>query len=297
MNNFMKVIYISIVGALILIISPTAVHAQWTGPSQAPTGGNTSAPINVGTTAQVKNGGFSVNAFTAWLDSYFASNVGIGIVSPQSKLQVVGTFFVNNTSDTTGGLYYGGATNGLILGNYGTTAWPGTNSLSVNGSGTFNTKITSPQYCIGTDCKTAWSQLTGATGPQGPAGPTGATGATGTQGPAGPTGATGATGTQGPAGPTGATGPQGATGSTGSTGATGATGPQGPAGPGTTKFNTYIGDVGNTSGCWPPSGSPCGNWNITAGHRYCWPKGYATGMILEQSGNSYWDAVEVGCWY
>jgi len=267
---------LGIIGALVLIISPIAVHAQWSGPSQAPTGGNTSAPVNVGTTAQVKNGGLSVNAFTAWLDSYFASNVGIGIVSPQSKLQVVGTFFVNNTADATGGLYYGGATNGLILGNYGTTAWPGTNSLSVNGSGTFSTKITSPQYCIGTDCKTDWSQLTGATGPQGPAGPTGATGS---QGP------TGSTGPQGPAGPTGSTGP------------TGATGPQGPAGPGTTKFNTYIGDVGNTSGCWPPSGSPCGNWNITAGHRYCWPKGYATGMILEQSGNSYWDAVEVGCWY
>jgi len=86
---------LGIIGALVLIISPIAVHAQWSGPSQAPTGGNTSAPVNVGTTAQVKNGGLSVNAFTAWLDSYFAGKVGIGTVSPAYKLDVNGDV-INN---------------------------------------------------------------------------------------------------------------------------------------------------------------------------------------------------------
>jgi hypothetical protein len=273
------------------LIFPLSAHAQWSGPTQTPTGGNTDAPINIGSATQSKSGAFTVGSLGVTGGATVNGNVGIGTVTPQSALQILGTLFVNNTSDVTGGFYYGGASNGLILGNYTATTWPGTNSLDVNGSGVFGVKVTSPQYCIGVSCVTSWE---GTVGPMGPAGP---------QGPAGPTGntgATGATGPQGPAGSTGATGPQGSQGpqgSTGATGATGATGPQGPAGPGTTKINTYVGDVGNTSSCWPPSGYPCGNWNITAGHRYCWPRGYATGIIVEQTGNDYWDSVEVACWY
>lgn len=62
-----------------------------------------------------------------------SGSVGIGTASPQTKLQVIGNLYVNNTSDATGGLYYGGASNGLILGNYAASPWPGTNGLHVGG--------------------------------------------------------------------------------------------------------------------------------------------------------------------
>jgi hypothetical protein len=317
-----NITYIGGALAVIFFLSPLSAQAQWSGPSQAPTGGNTSAPINVSTSAQVKNGGLSVNAFTAWLDSYFAGNVGVGIVSPQSKLQVIGTFFVNNTSDATGGLYYGGASNGLIIGNYASTPWPGINGLYVTGptilGGTV--KVTSGTPGAG---KVLTSDATGLatwTTPSVGGTVTSITAGTGLSGGTITTSGTISADTaylqrrvsgtcasgyaiqtiasdgtvtcqQGP------TGPQGPAGSTGATGATGSTGATGPAGPGTTKFNTTVGAVSATSGCYPPTGSPCGNWQVTAGHRYCWPQGYATGMVVEQSGNNSWDSAEVACWY
>lgn len=47
--------------ALLLLVG-TGVYA-WTSPNQAPPDGNVAAPVNVGTTAQVKNGALSVNRF------------------------------------------------------------------------------------------------------------------------------------------------------------------------------------------------------------------------------------------
>jgi hypothetical protein len=67
-------------------------------------------------------------------------NVGIGTSSPQTRLHVGGTtensndgFFVNNSANTVGGFYYGGNSNGLLIGKYTTSPWPGTNSLFVEG--------------------------------------------------------------------------------------------------------------------------------------------------------------------
>ncbi len=80
-----------VVALTLIIVAPLSVSAQWSGPSGAPTSGNVSAPINVGTSAQVKNGGLSVNAFTAWSNAYFAQNVGVGVVTPSYRLDVAGT--------------------------------------------------------------------------------------------------------------------------------------------------------------------------------------------------------------
>lgn len=49
---------------LALVTVGAASAYAWTGPTQAPTGGNTPPPINTGTTNQIKNGGLTVNALT-----------------------------------------------------------------------------------------------------------------------------------------------------------------------------------------------------------------------------------------
>jgi hypothetical protein len=51
--------------SLIIGLSVFSVALAWSGPSQTPTGGNVAAPINVGTTAQSKDGYLGVNESTA----------------------------------------------------------------------------------------------------------------------------------------------------------------------------------------------------------------------------------------
>ena len=73
----------AVIGGLILGAFAFSALADWSAPLNAPPtcpAGNAGcdAPINVGTSAQVKNGGLSVNAFTAYANAYFAGSVGIG---------------------------------------------------------------------------------------------------------------------------------------------------------------------------------------------------------------------------
>jgi hypothetical protein len=75
-----------------------------------------------------------LNALTITTDG----RVGIGTAAPQTKLQVTGQMFVNLTSDAVGGMYYGGAEMGLILGNYNVAPWPGQNALYVGGKSLLN---------------------------------------------------------------------------------------------------------------------------------------------------------------
>ena len=70
-----KIVFIS-TGLIVLIgvIASTASAQTWTGPTQSPPNANASTPINTGSSAQVKNGSLTVNAFSALLNSYFAQN-------------------------------------------------------------------------------------------------------------------------------------------------------------------------------------------------------------------------------
>lgn len=63
-----------------------------------------------------------------------SGRVGINTITPQSTLQVMGTLFAGSSGDSTGGFYYGGPTNGLIVGKYSDAPWPGLNGLYVGGN-------------------------------------------------------------------------------------------------------------------------------------------------------------------
>jgi len=81
--------------ALVLSIGVSYAYAAWAPPTNAPTGGNAEAPINVGSATQLKAGGLSVSGLLrGYSSAYFAtdpgSSVGIGVTSPTEKLDVNG---------------------------------------------------------------------------------------------------------------------------------------------------------------------------------------------------------------
>ena len=64
-----------VIAISVLALAPLVVFA-WTGPTATPPGNNVDAPINVGTTDQVKNGGLGVNALTVFGNSLFGGSTG-----------------------------------------------------------------------------------------------------------------------------------------------------------------------------------------------------------------------------
>jgi hypothetical protein len=97
---------IFVVCAFIIFLSPLVVFAQWSGPTQAPTGGNTAAPINVGSVTQSKLGALTLGSLGVTGGATVNGNVGIGTASPGYKLHVIGDIYANGgwlrTSGTAG---------------------------------------------------------------------------------------------------------------------------------------------------------------------------------------------------
>lgn len=88
----------------------------WTAPSASAPSGNVAAPINVGTTDQVKNAGLSVNALAVFGNEYVQNALGIGTVSPQVALDVNGTVKIGNAGEvcqsvTAGAIRYNSTSN------------------------------------------------------------------------------------------------------------------------------------------------------------------------------------------
>ncbi len=167
-----------------LAVGVSSVYA-WTGPTGNPPVTNTSVPINVSATAQVKSGGLWVSSFGTDGNASFGGAIKL---TPQTQPFTC-------TSGNAGYLYFSSSASKHYVCNG--ISW---------------TDYTGPQGPAGA------TGATGAAGPQGPQGSqgiqglTGATGATGSQGPQGLTGSTGSQGPQGIQGPqglTGATGPAG----------------------------------------------------------------------------------------
>jgi hypothetical protein len=141
------------VGGIVGTIFTSMIAIAWTGPSSAPPNGNVAAPINVGSTAQVKNGGLSVNQLAVFGNGTLTGNFGIKTTNPAYPLDV------NGGSRITGSLLLSGASRylnfGTIVGSGGygirdnagvmqfrnsSGAWSniGSGTSGVTGSGTAN---------------------------------------------------------------------------------------------------------------------------------------------------------------
>ena len=72
-KSFTKFLILTII--LTAALSVNYLFAAWTGPTQAPPGGNTSTPIHIGSTNQVKDGGLSLDALSVFGGGYFQGDV------------------------------------------------------------------------------------------------------------------------------------------------------------------------------------------------------------------------------
>lgn len=68
----------------------------WTGPTGTPPASDAFQPINTGTSAQIKNAGLSVNAFTSFGSDYVQNKVGVGTQLPVVALDVAGAIRIGN---------------------------------------------------------------------------------------------------------------------------------------------------------------------------------------------------------
>ncbi len=98
--------------------------------------------INAWPAAAVAGAGITADYVSKWISATTLGNssifdngvVGIGTNAPQARLTVMDNFYVNRSDNSVGGMYYGSNGNGLIIGNYGTSPWPGQNGLLVGGA-------------------------------------------------------------------------------------------------------------------------------------------------------------------
>src|SRR3990167_786980 len=83
-------LFIALVFAFCGLLAASALSA-WTGPTASAPSGNVSAPINVGTTDQVKDAGISVNSIAVFGSQYIQDKLGVGRISPVVALDVNGS--------------------------------------------------------------------------------------------------------------------------------------------------------------------------------------------------------------
>ncbi len=93
-RQFFATLFLLFVG----LFAASALSA-WAGPTAMPPSGNVAAPINVGTTDQVKNAGLSVNSFAVFGSQYIQDKLGIGRPSPVVPLDVNGTIRIANSGE------------------------------------------------------------------------------------------------------------------------------------------------------------------------------------------------------
>jgi len=86
----MRTFAAAFVGGIVGTAFTSVLAVAWTGPVSAPPSGNVAPPINVGDTAQVKNGGLSVNQLAVFGNGTLIGNFGVRTTSPAYPLDVNG---------------------------------------------------------------------------------------------------------------------------------------------------------------------------------------------------------------
>ena len=95
LKNLFSILFIAFIGFFV-----ASVLSAWTGPTGSAPTNNSSTPINVGTTDQVKNAGLSVNALTVFGSEYVQSKLGVGVVSPVVAIETSGTIRIGSGGET-----------------------------------------------------------------------------------------------------------------------------------------------------------------------------------------------------
>ncbi|MDP6387981.1 MAG: hypothetical protein QGG63_01765 [Candidatus Pacebacteria bacterium] len=142
-------------------LSVNYLFAAWTGPTQAPPGGNTPTPIHTGSTPQIKEGGLSLSSLLVSGGAYFQGNVGVGVEEPTETLDISGGIKVGNTSSANAGTirwtgadfqgYMGGdwvslTGAGLVCTSFTYSAW---GECQSNSTQTRIVTSSSPSGCVG----------------------------------------------------------------------------------------------------------------------------------------------------
>ena len=73
-----------------VVLLAASILSAWTGPTQSPPEGNVAAPINVGSVDQVKDAALGVDGLAVFGSQYIQGNLGIGVESPTTALDVAG---------------------------------------------------------------------------------------------------------------------------------------------------------------------------------------------------------------
>ena len=167
-----KARYVAALGIPLLALLSFTLAAAWSGPTAPPPGNNVAAPINVGTTGQVKDGALGVNSLTVFGNSLFGGSTGSNAYLNFGPTYGSSGYGIRDNAGLLEFKNSGGSWASLqsiifTLGGAWTTS--GNNIYNAN-TGNVGIGTTSPTQkldvtgyvrgssglCIGSDCRTAW---------------------------------------------------------------------------------------------------------------------------------------------
>jgi|GEM_PF-4550535 len=91
LSQLVSILFVSFVGLLLA----SGLDA-WVGPTNTPPQGNVAAPINVGTTSQIKDGTIGVEGLAVFGTAYIQTKLGVGILSPVVSIQTPGSIKIGD---------------------------------------------------------------------------------------------------------------------------------------------------------------------------------------------------------
>lgn len=149
MTRRASVRYVAVGGLILLILAFAQLALSWTGPTQTAPNGNVSAPVNTGTTDQVKDGGLSLNSLAV-----FGNTILSGTTNYLNFGTTAGSggYGIRNSSGTLEFKNSGGSWESLqtIINNYISlaTVWATSGSNAYRSSGSVGIGTASPSQTL-----------------------------------------------------------------------------------------------------------------------------------------------------